>query len=64
MCCKCPSKVETKSLGGPVAGKGGVVGGAEEVIGWVKIFPGSISIGEKSLNRGGTGGVLVSGGMW
>ena len=37
-------KVEAKSLAGPVAREGGVVGSAKEMVGWVELFfPGGIS---------------------
>jgi hypothetical protein len=44
-----------------VAGEGSVIGGAEEVIRWVKVFlPRSIHAREKALNSGRAWGVLVS----
>lgn len=35
-----------------VAGEGSVIGVAEEVIQWVKVFPRSIHAREKALNSG------------
>jgi hypothetical protein len=35
-------KVEAKSLAGPVAREGSMVGSAKEVVGWVELFPGGI----------------------
>ena len=52
-------KVEAKCLVGPVAGEGGVIGGAKVVVGWEGVFPGCIGGWEESLDGGGTDGVLV-----
>ena len=52
-------KVEAKGLVGPMAGEGGVVGGAKVIVGWEGLFPGGIGGGEEALNGGGACCVLV-----
>ena len=54
-------EVEAKGLVGPVAGEGGVVGGAEVMVGGEGLLPGGVGGGEEALDGGGAGGVLVGG---
>ena len=42
-----------------MAGEGGVISSAEEVMRWVEIFPGSICSREEALGGVGARGVLI-----
>ena len=52
-------KVEAKHLVGPMAGEGGVIGGAKVMVGWEGLFPGGIGGWEEALNGGGACCVLI-----